>query len=318
MKVAHMVVVTPNRCGLYETTRELVKGLRLLGVDSRMVEPLPDNPIGWKGESDRGVPVSNLKWAAKADIIVSHSGVRGFEDKPIIQMAHGRPRHSFITERDGNSAVYTHHYNVNNLPQYKAVVTLWPQHKHYLEVLYTNKLVHLIPPPVDLEYYIPGEGVYDFTGKGGGTNIVITDTDRADVDSFVCLHAYALWARENSNLNPKLQFFTKPNNLKGLEPVIRTIQNDGHMGMLVGWVKGLQHVYRSAALTLTGHEIDVRTVRESMACGCPVVKMTKLNPGWITQGLNQNRKLVRAMAEKQFDPARSAKALKEIIKQCLL
>ena len=39
MKVCHAAVVTPNRCGLYETTRELVAGLR--GVAYVVIFPEP-------------------------------------------------------------------------------------------------------------------------------------------------------------------------------------------------------------------------------------------------------------------------------------
>ena len=61
MKVAHLAIITPRKCGLYETTRELVKGLREIGVDSRLVDPAPArNPIMWKGTEDRGVPVVTL------------------------------------------------------------------------------------------------------------------------------------------------------------------------------------------------------------------------------------------------------------------
>lgn len=318
MRVAHMVVITPNRCGLYETTREIVRALRGLGVDSRLVDPLPDdNPVGFKGNEDRGAIVANLAWAETADIIVSHSGVASlFEDKqPIIQIVHGRPRDSYLKQKAGLNAVYSHHYIVNKQAKYKAIVTMWPEHKPYMDMMYSNIPVHLIQSCVDLEFYKPNEVSYDFDGQSGGVNIVIADADRHDVDSFNCLHAYGLWARENSHLNPKLHFLNKPENMKGVTPIIKTIQNAGHMGMIGGWVKGLQNIYNAADLTITDHEIDVRTVRESMACGCPVVKMTKVRPDWIKQGLLQSRKVVRATAEHKFNPINSAKELKEIIEK---
>ena len=85
MRVAHAVAVTPGRCGLYETTRELVVGLRQLGVDSRMVDPTHAknklHPVkagqmlnDSQGFNDRGALFASMDWGCKADIIVNHSG----------------------------------------------------------------------------------------------------------------------------------------------------------------------------------------------------------------------------------------------------
>ena len=70
MRVAHMVVITPGRCGLYETTRELVAGLFRAGVDSRMVDPTKEtNKLHPGGDNDRCAPIADMEWALKADII---------------------------------------------------------------------------------------------------------------------------------------------------------------------------------------------------------------------------------------------------------
>ena len=100
MRVSHMVAITPGRCGLYETTRELVTGLFKLGVDSRMVDPTKDkNKLHPSGDNDRCAPISDMDWATKADVIINHSGYDNTPiektKQPVIHIAHGRPGQSF-------------------------------------------------------------------------------------------------------------------------------------------------------------------------------------------------------------------------------
>ena len=127
IKVAHFTILTPGRCGLYETTRELVTHLRQQGIDSRLVDPLPDaNPIGDQVpvHEDRGAKIADLAWAKDADLFVSHSGIgdlgKQYKNTPIIQVAHGRPYNSFISETSGNTPIYSHHYNSLAIPTCRA------------------------------------------------------------------------------------------------------------------------------------------------------------------------------------------------------
>lgn len=311
------MIITPSRCGLFETTRELVAGLRLQGVDSRLVDPLPDdNPVNFKGKEDRGAKVANLKWAAKADILVSHSGIGSLEKsgKPMVLVIHGRPRHSFLTEvGGGGAAIYSYHYKTNSKPDFKAIVTFWSQHMGYHKVMFPDKPIYYVQSSVDLDFWSPGPKQYDFEGKSGGVNIVCTDALRNDIDCYDPLNAYALWARRNKHLKPKLHLFNKPKNMKGWHPLIKRIQDDGNMGMVVGWARGLKHVYRAADCTITAHQIDVRTVREAMACGCPVVRITDIENTGIDSALQSDHNYIRQQAEQRFNPAVSAKQFKEIL-----
>jgi len=320
MKVAHSTVITPNRCGLYETTRELVTALRTQGIDSRLVDPLPDSnpepdrvPIG----EDRGAMISDLSFVSEADILVSHSGLGDALEKtgkPVVHVAHGRPYHSFLSEaEESGAAIYSHHYASNKKKHYKAIVTFWPEHVPYLEVMYPDKPVHCVQSSVDLEAWSPGDKKYNFQGKGGGVNIVCTDANRNDIDLYKTVNAYALWARENKHLDPKLHIFNRPKSLKGWTPLIKQIQDEGNMGMLVGWSTGLKHIYRAADCVLTPHEIDVRTVREAMACGCPVARICDILTDTIDYALQENRNLVRLKAERSFNPATTARQFGDVL-----
>lgn len=312
MRVAHLAVITPKRCGLYETTREVVASLRARGIDSRLVDPKRDaNPLHPTTPEDRGAPIADLAWAMTADVLVNHSGL-GKEleatAQPVVHVAHGRPRSSFLSEATGGTPIYSYHYAVNKAPRYKAVVTFWPQHVPYLSVMFPDKPIHALQAPVDLQAWTPrGPEGYGFHGKRGRINVVCTDAWRDDIDPFVPVNAFALWAREMQGA--RLHVYGSPKQPRGWGALFRRLQDDGTLGEVCGWVDGLAHVYRAADLMLTAHEIDTRSVREAMACGCPVVRLAPHLNGFradIARARDTDRATVRREAERRFDPAVTA------------
>ena len=305
-------MLTPNRCGLHETTRELASGLRARGIDSRLVDPFPEkNPIGFKGTEDRGVPIADQGWAKTADLLVSHSGLSKEMDAaqmPFILVAHGRPRSSFLIESNGGIPVVSFYVRLNTAKRLKSVVTFWPQHEKYLRVLMPDKPIHVVQSSVDLNYWSPGPKRYDFSGKGGKINVVISDAWRDDVDPYLPLNAFALWARQNK---AKVHLYGRPANAKkGWDALLSRIAADGNLGEVRGWVNGLREVYRSSDAVFTANEIDVRTVREAMACGCPVVR---IKSDLVVGNIEQSREQVRAMAETKFNPSETARQFHEVI-----
>ena len=96
-------------------------------------------------------------------------------------------------------AAKVYYYKTNLKSQFKAVVTFWPQHVPYLEVMFPDKPVHYVQSSVDLDQWSPSEPQYNFAGLGGGVNIVCTDALRNDIDCYEPLNAYALWARKNKH-----------------------------------------------------------------------------------------------------------------------
>lgn len=320
MRVAHACIVTPKRCGLYETTRELVAGLRARGVDSRLVDPTKaTNKLYPSGDEDRGAPFADMGWAQTADVIVNHSGYDGTPlaetNQPIVHVAHGRPRSSFISEVSGSTPIYSYHFTKNADARFKVVVTFWPEHEPYLEVMFPDKPIRVVQSSVDLEAWKPGPAKYDFRGKAGKVNAVIADAWRDDVDPFVPMHAFALWAREIKGA--KLHVYGRPaTHKKGWDALLKRIQDDGNLGEVQGWVDGLVHVYRAADFVLTANEIDVRTVREAMACGCPVVRVTSRLNGFrtdIAAARDESRERIRLDAERRFDPQETARQFHQVL-----
>lgn len=328
MKVAHLAVVTPGRCGLYETTRELAHGLRAMGIDSRLVDP-GGNPV-FKTEADlpaedRGVPIAPMAWALEADVIVSHSGYEttplGKTLQPVVHICHGRPLSTYIGERDGGTTIYSYHYRSNLDPRWKAVVTFWPEHVEWHRVMFPDKPVYYVPPSVDLFYWArvsvpePMTRLAPWGEAGGAINVVIADQWRDDIDPFPALNAFALWARQHPGA--KLHLFGRPGQVKGADSVIRRMQDDRTMGLVAGFVSQstLRAAYYHADFVLTPHQIDVRTVREAMAMGCPVARLAPTGLSFDVPVAS--REETRRLAEQRFNPARSAVLFRAILEKAI-
>lgn len=321
MTSAHVACVTPGRCGLYETTRELVAGLRARGVDARLVDPTrAENKLHPSGAEDRGAPFADLAWALAADVVVNHSGL-GKEleasSQPIVHVAHGRPRSSFLTEKSGATPIYSYHYHKNRDARFKAIVTFWPEHVPYLQVMFPDKKVACAPASVDLAAWTPdGPKGYGFHGKKGRINVVCADPWRDDVDPFVVVNAFALWAREMNGA--KLHLYGAHPKEKGWAVLLKRVQDDGNLGEVCAWVDGLAHVYRAASFALSSNLIATRTMREAMACGCPVVPLAgPILNGYRTdfaRALDTDRASVRREAERRFDPAVTAQQFHDVLR----
>lgn len=330
MKIAHMTKVTPGHiCGLYETTRDLITGLRQLGYDSRLVEAdLEHNEVFPHGlKEDRGIPIEMEEWAInESDLIVSHSGYGAAvaaAGKPTIYCQHGRPRVSYLTEKNGGLGLYSYFYNRNRAKdRWSAVVTFWPEHVPYLEVMFTEIPVHAIPAPVNLDFWTPDGPKSDFSGREGDINVVCADAWREDNDPFDVLNAFLIHARQRREQRgqiAKLHIYGKPKNLPGAGAIVRQIQDEGHLGEVIPMLtqEELAMRYRRADFALSCNQIATRTVREAMACGCPVwrVPETLFIPMFFEDA---DRVAVRRSAEKQSSPLLSAQAFAQVIEETVL
>lgn len=321
MRIAHAVVITPGKCGLYETARELAHGLCSLGEDARLVDPSGNSQSG----SDRGVPIADLEWAKSADVIVNHSGLDGSLDKqetPVIHVCHGRPQYSFDGERSGGTPVYSYQYRMSKNPRFKAVVTFWEQHLAYHAVMWGGVPVRHVPAPCDLTKWCPGPSNYQFNGKRGKINVIITDPWREDIDPFTAINAFAVF--RTSHPEAKLHIYGVQGGFRGIDALIQPLRDTGNVGEVLPWVSGLENVYRSADMMITPHKIHTRSIREAWACGCKTVTGMDCDPFDILAfaaemeyriGENPN---VRQWAESLFDPKRTATKFREVIESVVL
>lgn len=320
MKLAHIAIVTPGKCGLYETVRETIAAERALGADARIYDPAPTKFYPTGQAADRGAALFQDKaFLSEADVIVDHSGCDGTTDqldKPHILVAHGRPRHSFNSEVNGGAPIYSYHYRLNKTPKYKAVVTFWPEHVGHLRVMFPDKPVYAVNPPTDLKHWTPtGPNGYNFHGKAGAFNVVCADSWRDDVDPFNAVCAFALAAREVPGM--RLHIYGKQGGEKGWPVLLKRLADDGTLGEVCGWVSGLENVYRAADLGITPHTIYTRSIREPLACGCPVVSgrdcdtsdVQAFAKAIVEKLRNPDRKAARDEAERKFDAMNTARGL---------
>jgi len=350
MKIVHSVDITPGRCGLYETTRELVYFEREIGLDAYIYDSRPDknaalesgNPNGYKEyrwDEERSVPIIPLSEAVECDLLVSHSGLTADLIRarmPFVQVAHGRPYSSFLLEKDENKQIYSSYKILHKTEGYKGAITLWEPYVAYLEMLFPK--VHYAPACVDLDLWgIDNRDKFDFGGLGGDVNVVISDLWRKDKDPYHVINGFYLFYKEymtKAKHSVKLHLYgLEESILNSIQCLLSIGRELGCLGEIAPMVPSLPLIYRSADILLTPHNIATRTVREAMACGVTVVggpsnPFTKYSADpedlrWYSKIINDvvksrlsNKeaevKIARDSAMRNFDPIRTAKRLEEI------
>lgn len=325
LKLAHMAIATPGRCGLYETTRELVAWERKEGADARIVDPDPHDTLGPKNGEDRGVPIASMEWGTKADLIVNHSGFDrtpiGETEQPVLHVSHGRPLSTFLGERNGAAPGLTWQTQKKSKDRYRGVVTFWPEFKPYLHNIWKPKPVYAVTPPTDLDYWTPGDTKYNFYKHGGGYNVVMTDPwSREDSSPYPCIHAFCLFREMVSDA--RLHMFAWDSNKKALTGLTNLLGPGG--GVITGWVTNMREVLRAADMLITPHRIYTRSIREAMACGCQVVSGRDVLADDVESFASimvQRRKYprpTRKLAEAKFNPEVSAKEFLQVVEGVLM
>jgi glycosyltransferase involved in cell wall biosynthesis len=320
MRVVHAAIATPNRCGLYETTRELVAAERALGVNAWIYDPDPVEQY-FPGGNDRGVPISrDSDLALEADIIISHSGHDNtplqHSDQPVIHVAHGRPLSTFMGERGGKAPGLTYQTQRRHKDRFRAAVTFWPEYEPYLRNIWAPKPVHTLPPSVDLDYWRPGSSDYDFHGRRGGYNVVMLDPwSREDSSPYHCIHAFVLFRKIMPDA--RLHMLAWDGNKRGLGGLTNLLGDGG--GMVTRWATNVREILHSADMVITPHRIYTRSIREAMACGLQVVSGRDCHPEDIEAfamkmvSRRERPEPTRKMAEALFDPRNTGRSMLDLI-----
>ncbi len=305
LKIAHVAAVTPKRCGLYETTRDLVAAEREIGIDSFIVDPRQPT-------LDRGVPIRCAS-VGECDLLVNHSGLGPYDNsgKPVVHCLHGRPESSFRLERLGQSDVYSYLLRIRHEEQFKRFVTFWPETVPYWRMLLPS--VEVVSAPVDLKAWTPdGPSGYDFHGHKAKFNVVCTDGWREDVTPFNAVHAF--YNSVIKRPDAKLHLYGVPDNRRGIDALLLPLKERGCLGEVLGWVDGLANVYRAADLLITSHDMATRSVREARACGC----ITDCAHGLSIrkEGVSYDNN-ARKIAEEFYDSLNTAKQMLRIYEEVL-
>ncbi|MFH1730329.1 MAG: hypothetical protein ABIF82_01610, partial [Planctomycetota bacterium] len=284
MKIAHFGPFAPWLAGIYEAARDMVKADIGQGHDAVFVDVgktkkdgVHQPPQVGAIDDRAGFPLQTVSFEAAldTDVLVMHQSapdnwlVR--TSSPIIWMLHGRPLASFRPEQKGVPGnTYTHTRELANWPRVRRMVTLWPEHVPFWQVLVPEeKLVCIGPPPVDRDRFSPDGPRHDFGGRAGKWNILIADTWRDDVDIFEVAHAPLLLAERRPGL--KVHFCAVEQPFGPWNSIFDAYDRLGIKGHLYERVANIDQLYRASDLLLTPHRIATRTMAECLSCGTPVV-----------------------------------------------
>ena len=288
MKVVHFAHFAPHMAGIYETAKDLVLAERKVGIDAQMVDygnGLGDNmqPVqrfSRVGMVDGDITTIAPDQALKADIVVRHSALpkEVIESHiPVVMPLHGAPEYSFLLEHTGRSRTMKEIMVSVQNPDYKGLVTFWEQNQFTWEILLGRK-VSYCPATVDLNFFNPKGKKFDFGKKVGKINIVITNIWRKEYHTpFNVLFAAAKFIKEKCPEGRIFIFGTPgdndkyPKNDGPVNRMLLKLQAENVVADCYSTVKNLDEVYRAADILVTPSTIAQRTVREALACGCPIV-----------------------------------------------
>lgn len=345
MRVAHCVTVSPNRCGLYGTTKDLVRAERMVGIDAGVIDVhiSKNEPIinGWqetyKKIKDEELVPKSIEWARKADVFIKHTYIPmelQSLGKPLLLALHGRPESSFQLEMIGQVNVLSHVQKRTADKRYKGFICFWKEFLSFWSFIVPEEKLFYVPAPVDLEYYSPKGDVFDFKKHNGSPNILIPDIWREDVTPFNLLDS-ATRFQQYFCKTAKIHILTiHGRRLKVLGGILSGMKRVGALGVIMPMIKNIRELYRAADIVITPHIISTRIVRESLACGTPIVAGTgnqytpySANPMhpyafakaikecWddITSDPNTIKSMARKTAEMAFNLERTGKAMKKVL-----
>jgi SAM-dependent methyltransferase len=215
--------------------------------------------------------------------------------------------------------------------RYKGWITFWEEHKIFHSLKVPEDRLYYVPAMVDLEEYNP-EGVKVKFGEkhkelDGRPNIIIADMWRHDMTPYTMLYAAAHFQKKYCP-EAKVQIFGVPE--KKCDSLIHLMKDNGVIGNMMHAVKPMSNVYRGGDLLITPHGIATRIVRESLACGLPIIGGTtnkytpyradprdieafarQINRCWkdIKKG-KQLAKAARKKAEKEFGLKKAGEAVR--------
>ncbi len=342
IKVAHFAAFCPNVTGQYATVKDMIKAERGVGIDAQFIATSIDSKKAASSESagkqDGWLTTQNPVWARGADIIVRHSCVPDeFANLgiPMVMALHGRPESTFIIEFVGLMKVYQLICEVQKDPRYRGWITFWKEHEFFHKLKVEEGKLYYVPAMVDLDDYNPDGTKVVYKTTNGTPNIIIADMWRHDMTPYAMLYAAAMF-KEKYCPEAKVHVFGAPP--KKTEALMKAMRARGVLGSIMGMAKPMCNVYRSGDFLITPHNIATRVVRESLACGLPIVagtanKFTKWRAdprdidGFVEQmkdcwdhvraNPEQAKTDARNTAEREFNMERAGKALRETFETIL-
>ena len=341
MIVAHLAEFAPHRSGLYGTTRDLILAEMSVGIDAALVDShvTKDKKIIVRPNlKDGDMPIRDLAWAKTADIIVHHSIVHQELRNlgiPIVLALHGRPESTFLLEHRRIMAIFGCMTAHGEDPRYKAFFTFWKEYMFHLALQLPKEKLFYIPAPCDLKEYSPIGHAHKFAGS---PSILIADMWRQDVTPFNTIMAATRFKQKYAP-DAKIHIIGAAPKKNSMKALIKMLKKDGVLGEIHPLVETTAMCYRGADMVVTPHNMATRVVRESLACGTPIVAGTgnpytpftadsrdaekfadEINKCWIWMKAIEKPQVtakVRGTAEREFSLANTGNAAKKLFESVL-
>jgi len=291
MNIAHVAPFAPNRCGLYESARDMVRADVLgghtvtfidAGVTSKGVRSEPviggiDNRAGFE------LTTVNPSELDDADFIIMHTGfpdrylVRNQAD--LIWVVHGRPLACFKPERMGTGQSYSLYNTMSNWKRTKGMLYFWKEFQPHWEGVLNGKDIILDYPVIDEERFID-DGNKMTLQKSGEINILICDSEREDIELYELTVGLCEAVKKFPEL--KIHFYGldmpdgKLDNCHNL--LLGKLQKLNALGSVSGRIGDMEKLYNAVDCVMSPNRIITRTIGEALSCGIPVISQNnKMN-----------------------------------------
>lgn len=292
MKICHVLPFAPNRCGLYEAGRDMIKADYMSGheviiidagiiKDGEMVEEGKENQID--NRSDFKLVTDSLDRLEDADIIVMHTGLADNilvrTEAPLIWVVHGRPNACFRPEIQGKSTAYSLYWNVSKWRRTKKMLYFWPEFIPHWKPLFKDKNLCLDYPVIDDRPFLQtSKDDFNFSSTGK-INFVLCDAEREDIDIYETLIGFLEASEYVKDI--KLHIYALEFPLKNAYNILLGImKNRGILGDLMPRVPYLNQVFKKADCLITPNSIITRTAGEAMQADLPIISQapSKITP----------------------------------------
>jgi len=289
MRIVHVAPYGPQRAGIYEAARDMVRADALQGHSVAFVDvgaqPVDkaeretpqvgaiDDRGGWQLLTE---PPSVLN---TADVIVMHTGcpnewVVGLQ-APFVWIVHGTPSACFHSEMRGPHKSYSVTGTAASWPRSRAMVHFWPEFKPFWDIVMPQgKQVIFTYPPIDTGRFNPDGAAYDIPRfQRGRYNGLIADSWREDCDPWEMLHG----ALEASRRIPGLTWhlYASPQPDGALDPLFSAMRSIGALGGVLGRIGAMETVYRGFDFVISARRSISRVIAEALCCGTPVIAARK-------------------------------------------
>jgi len=285
MKIVHIAPYGPNRAGIYEAARDMVRADALAGHDVAFVDvgaqavgkPTPE-PAQVGAVDDRGgyrLVTAAPSVAQTADVLIMHTGCPNewvvTTQAPFVWVVHGTPLAAFRAEQEHGPKSYSLYAGAAQWPRTKAMVYFWPEFRPYWDVVFpADKSVVLDYPPVDRARFSPDGAKIEIPRfQRGRYNGLICDSWRDDCDILELTHGALEAGRRVPGLTWHIYAVPDPNGPFGY--LIDALRQAGMLGSVGGRRGDMEQVFRGMDFVLSARRSISRVIAEAVCCGVPVV-----------------------------------------------